>query len=166
VYIQPLSGSTTTPGAAFTSGLFTPTTWSGTDINRAITSIVKTPDNISFKLMGGTPVNPNAPIIKAGVIESSLTFTLTIINESKLKTLNIKTTDLYGNLTIAVTGTNASMFSTSVTSVTKEAANAPAGTNITVTYQPTANGQHTATLTISGGGLNPVKVISLSGQTK
>jgi len=30
VYLQPLSGQTTTPGTTFTSGSFTPTTWSGT----------------------------------------------------------------------------------------------------------------------------------------
>jgi M6 family metalloprotease-like protein len=54
VYLQPLSGSAITPGTAFTSGSFTPTTWSGTDINRAITSITKTTDNVTFKLMGGS----------------------------------------------------------------------------------------------------------------
>ncbi|MEI7504193.1 MAG: M6 family metalloprotease domain-containing protein, partial [Paludibacter sp.] len=53
LYLQPLVGSTTTPGAAFSTGSFTPTTWSGTNINRAITSIVKTTNNVTFKLIGG-----------------------------------------------------------------------------------------------------------------
>jgi M6 family metalloprotease-like protein len=51
VYIQPLSGSTATPGTAFSSGSFTPTTWVGTDINRAITNITRTTDNITFRLI-------------------------------------------------------------------------------------------------------------------
>ena len=166
VYLQPLSGSTTTPGAAFSTGSFTPSTWSGTDINRAISSINKTPNNVTFKLLGGAPIDPNAPHIIAGVIENSLTFTATTINKIKTKTLNIKTTDLLGNLTVAITGTHAAMFKTSSTSIIKEASNNISGINITVNYEPTAIGQHTATLTISGGGLNPAKVITLSGEGK
>jgi hypothetical protein len=58
------------------------------------------------------------------------------------------------------------MFKASVASITKELSNALAGKNITVSYQPTAVGMHTATLTISGGGLNPAKVITLTGEGK
>ena len=165
-YLQPLSGSSTTPGAAFTTGSFTPTTWSGTNIGREITSIQKNTNNVTFKLMGGTPVDPNAPHIVTGIIQEELTFTPTNVNSSKVKIINIKTTDLYGNLAFSLTGSNAAMFKTSVSSVTKEATNALSGTNITITYQPTAVGQHTATLTISGGGLNPAKVITLNGEGK
>ncbi len=56
VYLQPLSGQTTTPGTTFTSGSFTPTTWSGTNLNLPITNIAMTTENITFKFMGGTPV--------------------------------------------------------------------------------------------------------------
>ena len=73
VYLQPLSGSTTTPGTAFTSGSFTPTTWAGVDINRAITSITKTTDSISFKLMGG--VAATLPVISSTTNASSITAT-------------------------------------------------------------------------------------------
>lgn len=277
VYLQPLSGNTSTPGAAFTIGAFTPTTWSGTNIGREITAIAKTPSNVTFKLMGGkagptinvtgsvseystyvgtpssvqsitvsgtlltenialsltdqshfdiklntdinwgktvsipltgsnasavvnvrfnptvsgnfstiltmqsalaetktlsisgigiTPIDPNATAIVIGKVENALVFTATNLNLSKSKTLNIKTTDIISNLSIAITGTNASMFKASVTSLTKENANAIAGKNITITYQPTAIGTHTATLTISGGGLNPAKVITLTGEGK
>jgi len=165
-YLQPLSGSTSTPGAAFTTGSFIPTTWSGTNIGREITSITKTANNVTFKLMGGVIIDPNAPQIKTGIIESSLTFSATSVNSNKAKILNIKTTDLIGNLTLAVTGTDAAMFETSVATVTKETTNALSGINITITYKPTAIGQHSATLTISGGGLNTAKVITLSGEGK
>jgi len=276
VYLQPLSGSSTTPGSAFTTGSYTPTTWSGTNINRAITSITKTADNITFKLMGGTqgptitttgsltefstvagtpaaaqsftvsglsltsdvtlsladqtnfdiklstestwsksltitqtagvvnsasinvrynpttagshsttltlsstgatsktlnltgiasvPFDPNAPNVFPGRIENSLKFPAVKTGMSKTKTLNIKTTDVLSALTVAVTGSDAAMFTVSTSSITNSAANAANGTNIKVVYAPTAKGSHTATLTISGGGLNPDKVISLTGE--
>ena len=163
VYLQPLSGSTTTPGTTFTTGSFIPTTWSGTDINRAITSINKTTDNVTFKLMGGTPVDPNAPAVKLGTIENDIQYASTKVNLPKIKTYNIKTTDLTGNLTLVVSGTNASFFVVSTATLTKEAANSAIGANINVTYTPTTVGTHSAILTISGGGLNPVKVINLTG---
>ena len=271
VYLQPLTGQTTTPGTTFTTGSYTPTTWSGTNINRAITSIVKTVDNIAFKFMGGavgptisagaitafamtvgtpastqtititgvsltnniqlnlsanssfdiklssgntwgknltltpvsgsvsqsimirynptsvgtqtdqlvltstgaTTVNANlsgtatlgasSPVIYTGKVDSSIPFSVTKVNTTNAKTINIKSTDLNNSLSFALTGTDSSMFSVSVPSVTKDAANAAAGTNITVSYKPTAVGSHSATLTISGGGLTPDKVISLSG---
>jgi M6 family metalloprotease-like protein len=271
VYLQPLSGQTTTPGTTFTTGSFTPTTWSGTNINRAITNIAMTTDNITFKLMGGavgptitsgtvtafsttlgtaatiqsvaisgtaltnnvqislttgsnfqiklasgstwgssltlTPVSgsvsetlqirynpsgtgnqtdqiaitstgatavnlnlsgtctigPNSPQIFAGKVDNSLVFSATKLNATSTKTINVKSTDLNNSLNFAITGADASMFTVSVSSVTKDSANATNGTNITVSFTPTSTDSHSATLTISGGGLSPDKVITLSG---
>lgn len=273
-YLQPLSGSTTTPGTAFTTGSFTPTTWSGTNINRAITAITKTADNVSFKLMGGVvsptvsatgsftafstvfgtpsslqsivvngaaltgnlevsltnqanfdiklstgstwgktvtlipssgtasatiqvrynptsagtqtdqlslvsvgattvnlslsgtatvPVDPNAPTTSIGKIENLIKFPATKTNVSSSKIINIKTTDIVGSLSLTLTGTNASLFSVSTSSITKDAANANNGVNINISYTPTSIGLHSGTLTISGGGL-PEKVITLNGE--
>ncbi len=274
VYLQPLSGSSTTPGAAFTSGSFTPTTWSGTDINRAITAITKTTDNVSFKLMqpitqlsanltdfatilgtpsvaqsftvsgklltssimlsfddqssfemklssestwsktltiaqtagsinpttinirynpasagshnavitissvGATsktinvsgsasiPFDPNAIAVFPGSIDNLLQFPATTVSKKRTKVLNIKTTDILSALSVNITGTNAAMFAVSTAAITSSAANAANGTNINVTYTPASTGSHTATLTISGGGLNPAKVITLNGEGK
>lgn len=278
VYLQPLSGSTTTPGAAFTSGSFTPTTWSGTDINRPVTAITKTTNNVSFKLMGGTqgptivssanltdfattlgtpaaaqsfivsgttltndisiafndqnnfemklssestwsktltipqvagivnpttvnirynpatagthsavvtlsstgatsktinvsgsasiPFDPNAIAVFPGSVDNLLQFPATTVSKTRTKVLNIKTTDILSALSVNITGTNAAMFAVSTTAITSSAANAANGTNINVTYTPAATGNHTATLTISGGGLNPAKVITLTGEGK
>ncbi|MPM75948.1 hypothetical protein SDC9_122943 [bioreactor metagenome] len=58
------------------------------------------------------------------------------------------------------------MFAVSTATITSSTANAANGTNINVTYTPAATGNHTATLTISGGGLNPAKVITLTGEGK
>jgi M6 family metalloprotease-like protein len=275
VYLQPLSGQTTTPGTTFTTGSFTPTTWTGTNINRPITAITKTTNYMTFKFMGGTPVpaistsgsisgfsavvgtpstiqsvtvtgaslssniditlnnqtnfdiklassstwvknlsiaptsgsvnetlqiryNPatvgnhsdninlsstsvtstvnlslignstvpvvtNTPTIIIGKIDNSIEFPTVKVAKSSTKTINIKTTDISSFVTVAVSGTNASMFTVSTGTLTKDALNATSGTNITIVYSPTAVGNHSATLTISGGGLNPAKVINLTG---
>ena len=270
VYLRPLSGKSTTPGTAFTSGSFTPDLWNGTNINRAITNITKTADQISFKLMGGTQgpsinvaqqplafekilsgdavvrninvtasnltnklelvliennafdiklangtewvksleimptvgvvntsvsvrfnatvagvqnnqlgfasagatdvyvsltglcIDPTAPIIRPGLVAEQLKFPLTAQGSTAVKTLNIKTTDVMSNLTIALSGANANMFSVSATSISKEQANA--GYLLTVSYIPTTAAPHHATLTISGGGLPQPKVIQLLGE--
>jgi M6 family metalloprotease-like protein len=267
VYLQPLNGSSTTPGAAFTSGSFTPTTWSGVNINREISEITKTDNSITFKLMvpkirttgsftqfsttvgtpsiiqsliltgsnlndvlnislsdntlfdiklstdsawsksinispisgsisttvqvrynptaGGTQTDrliftstgatevdltlngtctvPNVPTIIAGRVENTIRFPTTKLNTTCTKALNIKTTDIVSDLTVAISGTNSEIFSVSVSSITKDASNAFDGINITITYNPVTAGDHSAILTISGGGLNPDKIINLYG---
>lgn len=164
VYLQPLSGYIQTPGTAFTSGSFDPLTWAGSRLDRAITGITKTSDSISFKIMGGAPVIPiDPPKILAGVIYETLQFPVIATGTSTSKYLNIKTTDLSGDLTVTISGTNASLFSASVQSITMATANSESGTDITITYQPVTSGAHTAVLTISGGGLVPEKVIELKG---
>ena len=164
VYLQPLSGYTSTPGTAFTTGSFTPLTWSGSNINRPVTDIVKTNDSISFKIMGGAAVDPNAPVIRTGVIDAQLVYPAIKSGAQLGRQLNIKTTDVTGNLTVALSGTNAASWQLSATQITASEANSAAGANITVTFKPATVGSHTATLTISGGGLSPEKVITLTGQ--
>jgi hypothetical protein len=99
-------------------------------------------------------------------VESSLQFAKTKVNSTKVKTLNIRTTDLTGNLTVALSGANADQFTVSTSSVAQSAANDVAGTIITVSYKPVATGAHSATLTISGGGLANAKVIALTGNAQ
>jgi M6 family metalloprotease-like protein len=166
VYLQPLSGYIETPGTAFTTGSFDPLTWSGIRIDRAITDISKTSDSISFKILGGSPTEPVAtPRITAGVISETLQFPAILSGTATTKYLNIKTTDLSGDLTISIGGTSAALFTTSVQSISMSAANSESGANINITYRPVMAGTHTALLTIAGGGLVPDKVIELKGST-
>ena len=67
------------------------------------------------------------------------------------------------NLTLTLSGTNSSMYSLSKTSLTK--AQAEAGYDITITYTPTANGTHTATLKIYGCGIaqSSAHTVTLTG---
>lgn len=160
VYLQPLSGSTTTPGTTFTSGSFTPKTWSGTNINREITEITKNTDNMTFKLMGGVVVS--SAKITVGVVENSLTFPAIAAGKTKAKNINIKTTSITGDLTAKLTGTNASSFTITTDQIAQATANG-AGYDLLITFAPAAAGAYSAVLTISGGGLTSDKVINLVG---
>lgn len=159
VYLQPLSGSSTTPGTAFTSGNFTPTTWSGTNINRPVTEIAKTATEVTFKVMGGLAL-PNKVFL--GVVENSLSFPTIKMGKTKVKNINIKTTDITSNLSAVLSGADVSSFSVSTTTITQATANST-GYDLQITYTPQAVGTHNAVLTISGGGLPSSKVINLSG---
>ena len=117
----------------------------------------------NLSLSGTAVVGPNSPVIYVGKIDNILSFPGTKLNYSTIKTINIQTTDLSGDINIDVNGTDAGMFSVSATTIAMNAANGTGGTTITITYSPLTAGIHTAELRLSGGGLNPVKVISLTG---
>ena len=120
--------------------------------------------NVNLSGTATVPYNPTAPATIIGKIDNTIQFPGCKVNSTKVKAFNIKTTDITSAMNVAVSGTDAAMFTVSATTLTKDAVNA--GTNITVTYKPTAVGVHTATLTISGGGLSPDKVITLQGEGK
>lgn len=86
-------------------------------------------------------------------------------SNSIYKDVTVQGTNLAsGSLILTIGGTNDSYFKlpggASSTTITK--AQAEAGYNITITYTPTANGSHTATLTISGCGVTS-HVVELTG---
>jgi hypothetical protein len=110
------------------------------------------------------PYDPNTPAIIVGKVDNLIQFPAVKLNTNNTKAFNIKTTDISSTISLAVNGTDAAMFTVSASSLTKNAVNASTGTNITVVYKPTTTGQHSATLTISGSGLNPSKVITLQGE--
>ncbi|GAB1416463.1 hypothetical protein MASR2M117_18690 [Paludibacter sp.] len=165
VYLQPLSGSTTTPGTAFTSGSFNPKTWSGSTINREITEITKKNDSISFKLMGGAPDTPpdDRPKITIAVVKDSLSFPTIKPKSVSTKYIKINSTELTGNLVLNLSGTNANVFSVSLASLPFESTNSKEGVTIGVSFSPKNVGNFYSVLTISGGGLLTPKVINLTG---
>lgn len=99
----------------------------------------------------------------AGVINETLQFPAISSGTETTKTLNIKTTDISGDLTVTLSGTNAAMFSVSAQNISMSVANSIPGAYINITYKPVAGGVHAAILTIAGGGLVPEKVIELKG---
>lgn len=144
---------------------YNPTNAGSHQTNLTISSTGLDSKSIAIQANSTAPYIPGTPYMATGVIESSLDFPDIEVATSNTKILNLKTTDLVSNLNLTITGTDASMFTVSTSSVTRNDANAQSGTNISITYQPSAVGSHSATLTISGGGLSPSKVIHLSGKT-
>jgi len=270
LYLQPTDGSLATTGSAFTSGSFTPTTWAGVDINRAVKNITKTPDNITFDFMppkistsanlvnfstffgsptatqkinisalnlianlnvafrdgvnfevklstdetwskaltivptsgavnavidvrynpvstgtqtdqinissdnlitttysvnGTASIGSNSPVIFAGTVDNTLQFLPTKLFSTNTKTLNITTSDIVGDLSLTLSGTDAPLFTLSAGTVYKSAGNGIGGATVSINYVPTTLGTHSAILTVSGGGL-PDRVIALSGTGK
>lgn len=95
------------------------------------------------------------PVLTTSV--SSLSFSTTN-NTTTTQSVTVSGTDLEGNITLALSGTNADQFSISASSI----AQATASGTITVTYAPTSTGSHSATLTVSSTNATS-KTIALSG---
>jgi hypothetical protein len=80
------------------------------------------------------------------------------VTTNSIKSLLIKTKDITGDLSVSLTG---EMFTVSVSSISKS--DAENGFLLNVSYQPTSTGNHTGSLTISGGGLTTNYVVQLTG---
>ena len=83
-------------------------------------------------------------------------------NKSVTKTFTVTGTNLRDAISLAISGTNANQFSISSTSISKDAASA----TITVTYAPTAEGTHSANITISSKRATSVSVTLSGSNTK
>lgn len=94
------------------------------------------------------------------VSPQSLTFS-TDQGVAVTQSFTIQGTNLTNGVTLAVTGTNASMFTLSKDTLTKAEAEAEAGETITVTYTPSGSGDHSGNIGISWDGAG--KTVSLSG---
>lgn len=93
----------------------------------------------------------------------SLTFGPIALNGSQNKTFGLTGENLTANASLAITGTGAAMFSVAA-SVAKDGDGA-IDEDVTVTYNPTAAGTHTATLTVSSDGAVS-REVALSGEAK
>lgn len=163
IYLQPLTGNSTTPGGAFTSGSFTPKTWQGVGLNRNITNITKTTDSIRFEITTAA-VNQTA-VIRVGEVKNELSFGATTQGNSMAKTINLKTTEATGTLQLLLGGSDSGQFGVSVTAVSATETEKTAGTNVEVVYKPTSTGQHRATLTLKSDKM-PDRVIELKGEAR
>ena len=89
------------------------------------------------------------------VSESALSFSAAP-HASQAKTVNVNGTYINGGITLSISGSHANVFSVSPANL---AAN---GGTVTVNYQPTTSGSHSATLTVSAPGVAN-KTVALSG---
>ena len=83
------------------------------------------------------------------------------LNEALTTTINVQGVLLTQNVSLAITGTNASLFKVSTVSLT--ASQVLNSVDVIVTYTPTALGQHAATLTISSSELATSTIVNLTG---
>lgn len=101
----------------------------------------------------------NSPqIIIGNPVAAGSTLNFGKVTTNSIKSLLIKTKDITGDLSVSLTG---EMFSVSVNTISKS--DAENGFLLNVSYQPTSTGNHTGSLTISGGGLTTNYVVQLTG---
>jgi hypothetical protein len=108
----------------------------------------------------GTSDNSNEISVTTSSATPTITVTETTIpamsavanSTTDSETINIGGTNLTGNITVTIDGTNAAMFSV----VTDPSPLTSAGGTATITYTPTAAGSHTATLRINSTGATEV----------
>ena len=93
------------------------------------------------------------------VSANSIAFGEVSKGETSTQTLTVKGTSLTSDITLSITGTDASLFSVSPAAIS--AAETNTTNTITVTYTPTTSGDFSATLQITSGTLS--KDITLSG---
>lgn len=111
--------------------------------------------------LSGCSCAASVPTLIAPTNGSSLVVGAAGKNETVTAQLTVKGVLLTKSLSFAISGTNASLFTVLPTTVTS--ANALAGTTVTVSYKPTALGNHTATLTISSTELAQSTTVTLTG---
>lgn len=99
---------------------------------------------------GGTTSKPELITPTQG---TSLDFGEVALGKSIDYTVYIKGKNLTNDLSVQLYRYNYEMFSTNVTKIPRDAANSSEGYPLTVTYAPTALGNHKAKLLLSDGGL-------------
>lgn len=164
VYLQPLSGYSSTPGTAFVSGSFDPVSWNGVRLDREVTDIQMTDSIIRFKLMGGEPSQSTSPAININTVYEQLIFPDTRIGNEQIKTLKINTVGLSSDLTITISGNHADLFISSVNLLRAIDTNSKGGALLSLHYKPLTAGEHQAVLTLSGGELEPTRTIILQAR--
>lgn len=97
---------------------------------------------------GWTPGGVTQPQLNQPVDGSTVDLGTTVAGYPRTATVNVRGEALEGNVTLS---TDNPTFSVAPASVTKAAAES--GTSVTVTYNPTTAGSHTATLTVRCGDL-------------
>jgi hypothetical protein len=78
-----------------------------------------------------------------------------VVGSTDTQTIQVSGVNLTGNISITIDGTNAGLFSATPTTVTQTGGTA-ANTTVTITYTPSAEGSHTATLKLNSAGATEV----------
>ncbi|MBQ7212577.1 MAG: N-acetylmuramoyl-L-alanine amidase, partial [Muribaculaceae bacterium] len=99
------------------------------------------------------PQDPSAPSITANPAAVNISV---VEGQSGQATVNFTTANVTSNISLALSGSNANLFSIDKTSLSS------AGGSVTITYSPTATGNHSAILTATSG--TATSTVSIAGQ--
>lgn len=108
--------------------------------------------------------NPNSQITTSPtptitISETTVPAMIAEAGSTDAETITVSATDLTSNLTLALTGADAGMFSLDKESLTPTSGTLT-GEVVTITYAPTEVGSHTATLILSSDGTSIIRDIS------
>ncbi|MBO5619617.1 MAG: endonuclease [Paludibacteraceae bacterium] len=126
-----------------------------------ITKLVSAYD-ASFSLEG-CPCSSSSTTPAITSPTSNVDFGATNTSTAVTKSIHVKGVNLTGNLTLTISGSSFFLINGTSSTTTVTQANALAGKSINIVYTPSTNGSHSATLTISGGGLASPHTITLTG---
>lgn len=107
---------------------------------------------IPYRLDGRT----DFPYLSTPTTDDVVDFGKAYLMQTSSSSINLKAMNLTGDLTLTLSGDDASRFALDRTSLTK--AEAEAGLNVGVTFNSTKVGVQSAKLTITGGGIDPVMI--------
>lgn len=96
------------------------------------------------------PVDPTI-----SVVETSIPAMVAVVGSTDAETITVSGLNLTTNISVALSGANADQFSLSTETVTQTGGTAPS-TVVTITYTPTAQASHVATVTLTSGTATPV----------
>ena len=121
--------------------------------------ILTTTQGLAYYKSGNVPSGEVTPTPSLSVSSNKLSFS-TVVGTPVSKTVKVSGTNLTGKITLSLSGSGASNYTLSKTSISKSQASA----DIKVTYNPTsASDADNATITVSASGATSL-TIALSGQ--
>ena len=111
---------------------------------------------LAYYKSGNVPSGSDTPVVETPVLDvsvSALEFAAAV-GSTDSKTIDVSGSSLAGDISLALSGTDAGYFTLSTASISKSAASSV----VTVAYSPVAAGSHSAMLTISSSGAEPISV--------
>jgi len=111
----------------------------------------------------GLAATPSVPVLATPTNDTRLDFGISLVGVSKTRSLYLKGSNLTSAMTVYVEPTNNyTQFASAVKSVTKDQANA--GVMVTMSYKPTAIGNHIGSVLVYDGGILGSVKVNLSGK--
>lgn len=140
------------------TGEVTPLTVGSTTITA--TQVAGTHNAVDYCAATATyTVNLTAATPTITVTEVEVPAMMAYAGETDTEIIHVSGVNLTDNISLAIEGTNANLFSLSVNSVSQTAGTV-ANTSITISYNPLSPGTHTATLKLSSGALNITRALN------